>query len=176
MNLIYYLKLHSDNVSILLHLFTYVWFNKYAFSHLKSKSEDNNIKEDSLRQFELDNDDDTELKKLSKLDRLRALEDVDDLYNSIHGLRQNYKIVDKLGEGTFSAVYKAIDLHHHSYDNSYWFTHDQIDKHQLSRKSKVYVALKRIYVTSCPYRIQNELEILYTLRYAFSCQHLACLN
>lgn len=34
----------------------------------------------------------------------------------------------------------------------------------MVRKGKVYVAVKRIYVTSSPFRIQNELEILHDLR------------
>lgn len=60
--------------------------------------------------------------------------------------------------GTFSSVYKAIDLQHHVFDNSQW--------RPMSRKGKVYVAVKRIYVTSSPIRIQNELELMHDLRCA----------
>ena len=63
--------------------------------------------------------------------------------------------------GTFSSVYKGIDLEHHEYDNSAWAYGSAI-----GRGGKVYVALKRIYVTSSPIRIQNELEILNDLRLA----------
>ncbi len=61
--------------------------------------------------------------------------------------------------GTFSSVYKGIDLDHHEYDNTAWAYGSAI-----GRGGKVYVALKRIYVTSSPIRIQNELEILNDLR------------
>lgn len=60
--------------------------------------------------------------------------------------------------GTFSSVYKAIDLHHNSYDNSDW------DRDDIHHRKKVYVALKRIYVTSSPQRILNELELMEDLR------------
>lgn len=110
-----------------------------------------------------------------------------------------FQLVDRLGEGalpslghcssvllrrrtgTFSSVYKAIDLHHSVYDNHQWHP---VDVEQLptpaptsaagdsfagmskkrKRGKKVYVALKRIYVTSSPQRIQNELDILARLR------------
>lgn len=58
--------------------------------------------------------------------------------------------------GTFSSVYKALDLFHDEFDNSQW--------RPTLRKGKVYVAIKRIYVTSSPSRIQNELELLHDLR------------
>ncbi|KAG9317328.1 kinase-like domain-containing protein, partial [Chiua virens] len=51
-------------------------------------------------------------------------------------LSRDYKVVDRLGTGTFSSVYKAIDL------------------------CKVFVAIKRIYVTSNPERIRNEISIM----------------
>jgi len=63
-----------------------------------------------------------------------------------------------LHAGTFSSVYKAVDLHHESFDNSSWQPQAQ------ARRGKVYVAVKRIYVTSSPSRIHNELEILHDLR------------
>jgi cell division control protein 7 len=93
--------------------------------------------------------------------------------------------------GTFSSVYKAIDLHHNVYDNAQW---KPVDIEQLptpaptsasdrssldvglkrKRGKKVYVALKRIYVTSSPQRIQNEIDILGRLRcaYIFEVSHI----
>ncbi|GAA5878599.1 hypothetical protein JCM3774_004077 [Rhodotorula dairenensis] len=76
--------------------------------------------------------------------------------DAVPALTEKYQLIDRLGEGTFSSVYKAIDLHHHVFDNSQW--------RPVSRKGKVYVAVKRIYVTSSPSRIQNELELLHDLR------------
>lgn len=115
--------------------------------------------------LDADEEDCQELRRLPREERLHAIDDMCDLYKSVDGFGENYKLVDKLGEGTFSAVYKAIDLKHHDYDNKYWFTKEQTDTRQLQhRDRKVYVALKRIYQTSCPLRIQNELELLHSLR------------
>ena len=61
--------------------------------------------------------------------------------------------------GTFSTVYKAIDLKHDEFKNEQWET-------RITRKPNkpVYVALKRIYVTSSPQRILNEIDIMVNLR------------
>lgn len=81
--------------------------------------------------------------------------------------------------GTFSSVYKAIDLKNASYDNSLWLnaqtgavTAGDVDiasssSHKKPKRPKVYVALKRIYVTSSPTRIENEISILEDLRFVF---------
>jgi cell division control protein 7 len=111
--------------------------------------------------------------------------------------------------GTFSSVYKAIDVYHYHYDNRSWrepspsgesssaagcqpssetpsdlqpaeamkWTRELRDtwrdnSHYISgydrtpggTAKKVYVALKRIYMTSSPERIANELEIMEELR------------
>ncbi|BGP13297.1 hypothetical protein JCM10213_004933 [Rhodosporidiobolus nylandii] len=90
--------------------------------------------------------------------------EMDGLERAVPGLPHKYHLVDRLGEGTFSSVYKAIDLQHHVYDNSLW--------RPVERKGKVYVAVKRIYVTSSPIRIHNELEILNDLRGARNVAYL----
>ncbi|GAA6030176.1 hypothetical protein JCM8097_009299 [Rhodosporidiobolus ruineniae] len=82
--------------------------------------------------------------------------EMDGLEKAVPALAQKYRLVDRLGEGTFSSVYKAIDIHNHHFDNSSW--------QPSGKKGKVYVAVKRIYVTSSPDRIRNELEILHDLR------------
>lgn len=135
-------------------------------------------------------------------------EDIESLEQRIEGLRAQYHIVDKLGSGTFSTVYKALDLHHALYENDEWIEAyarsmapgalpphviRQMDSDQASdplrsqqpcprylRASQyfrqtgkpVYVALKRIFVTSSPARICNELEILALLRGGPSVSHL----
>jgi hypothetical protein len=73
-------------------------------------------------------------------------------------LTEDYRLVDRLGTGTFSTVFKAVDLHHHSkWDNALW-----IQPHRPS--GKTFVAIKRIYVTSAPDRIRNEIAIMETCR------------
>jgi cell division control protein 7 len=92
--------------------------------------------------------------------------------------------VTRRSPGTFSTVYKAEDLLYDSYDNSWdldkesdkWTppplksftsqssaTLDYQSQSQRRRKPK-YVAIKKIYVTSSPSRILNELELLHDLR------------
>ncbi|KDN43916.1 kinase-like protein [Tilletiaria anomala UBC 951] len=103
------------------------------------------------------------LQELEKIgDEIEALE------RSIRGLAQNYQIVDKLGEGTFSTVYKAIDVNHLDYFNRWWtwktLKQDATGRYIPSTRKTVYVALKRIYVTSSPARILNELELMEKMR------------
>lgn len=85
--------------------------------------------------------------------------------------------------GTFSTVYKAEDLLYDIYRNDWDMFQDaqpeswaspppkkrrMEDRHgrplPTQRKKARYVALKKIYVTSSPIRIQNELELLHDLR------------
>ena len=96
--------------------------------------------------------------------------------------------------GTFSTVYKAEDLKYDSYRNDWdiderestkWSSPSRrlqrgskrqkplqsSEKHYMKmvdRKRQRYVAIKKIYVTSSPGRILNELELLYDLRDADS--------
>jgi cell division control protein 7 len=62
--------------------------------------------------------------------------------------------------GTFSSVYKAEDLLYDKYDNSWDF---EDGPQQAGARPPKYVAIKKIYVTSSPARIQNELELLHDL-------------
>ncbi|KAI0065867.1 kinase-like protein [Artomyces pyxidatus] len=86
-------------------------------------------------------------------------------------LNDDYKLVDRLGTGTFSSVYKAIDKGYHTkWHNSVWHgSHPPSSSafYQSVRPppgSKVFVAIKRIYVTSSPERIRNEITIMETCR------------
>ena len=95
----------------------------------------------------------------------RLEEEIDALTASVDGL-DAYHIVDKLGEGTFSSVYKAIDVHHDMYRNEPWAKSETPRiVPRAPKPGAVYVALKRIYVTSSTARIVNELEIMEMLRY-----------
>ncbi|KAK7029416.1 Cell division control protein 7 [Paramarasmius palmivorus] len=94
-------------------------------------------------------------------------------------LTDDYKLLDRLGTGTFSSVYKAVDLYYHTkWDNTPWHGHHppHSSAHYQSiprpEGSRVYVAIKRIYVTSSPERIRNEISILEECR---SCRHVSQL-
>ncbi|WFC97320.1 non-specific serine/threonine protein kinase [Malassezia yamatoensis] len=94
----------------------------------------------------------------------RLEEEIEALTSSVQGL-DAYYVVDKLGEGTFSSVYKAVDLHHDLYRNEPWaLSNTPRIQPRPPKPGAVYVALKRIYVTSSTARIVNELEIMEMLR------------
>lgn len=72
--------------------------------------------------------------------------------------------------GTFSTVYKAEDLEYNNYNNR-WDIDERENRKWTSpgyrrkqTKRPHYVAIKKIYVTSSPMRIFNELELLYDLK------------
>jgi len=75
-----------------------------------------------------------------------------------------------ISPGTFSTVYKAEDLLYNRYKNDWdleckenaW-PHETGDGKRRRTKTR-FVAIKKIYVTSSPLRILNELELLYDLR------------
>jgi cell division control protein 7 len=80
-----------------------------------------------------------------------------------------YKLTS-LPSGTFSTVYKAEDLQYYHYKNQWDIQNKENSpwnrKGPRSRRleDSRYVAIKKIYVTSSPVRILNELEILHDLR------------
>ncbi|KAK6534255.1 hypothetical protein TWF281_005585 [Arthrobotrys megalospora] len=97
-------------------------------------------------------------------------EEIDEFMASFRKLDLHYRIVSKTGEGTFSSVYKAIDLRYDKYINEwdldertaeYYSPRSKRQRFNHTREKKVkYVAIKKIYVTSSPQRIHNELELL----------------
>ena len=111
-------------------------------------------------------------------------QEITDLYSSCPGLPTRYIIVNKIGEGTFSSVYKAIDMHYVPSNvgdtaggdiaaesasagyTSAGMNASEENPPQKKRKTKHHrlhhhhVALKRIYVTSSPTRILSELQML----------------
>ncbi|KAK6357010.1 hypothetical protein TWF718_001341 [Orbilia javanica] len=97
-------------------------------------------------------------------------EEIDEFMASFRKLDLHYKIVSKTGEGTFSSVYKAIDLRYDNYINEwdldertaeYYSPRSKRQRLNQAKEKKVkYVAIKKIYVTSSPQRIHNELELL----------------
>ncbi|KAK6363316.1 hypothetical protein TWF730_000754 [Orbilia blumenaviensis] len=96
-------------------------------------------------------------------------EEIDEFMASFRKLDLHYKIVSKTGEGTFSSVYKAIDLRYDKYVNDwdldertaeYYSPRSKRQRTNTREKKIKYVAIKKIYVTSSPQRIHNELELL----------------
>ncbi|KAK0610953.1 kinase-like domain-containing protein [Immersiella caudata] len=113
-------------------------------------------------------------------------QDMEKLANTYPGFRHRYRLIKRIGEGTFSTVYKAEDLQYDRYDNSWdldkenekwsppplktYASHSSMttdatqSMEQARRRKPKYVAIKKIYVTSSPTRILNELELLHDLR------------
>ncbi|KAM5376301.1 hypothetical protein ACJZ2D_005523 [Fusarium nematophilum] len=104
--------------------------------------------------------------------------DMDKLQDDFPGFRNRYRLIKRIGEGTFSTVYKAEDIMYDQYDNSWDFEDDSskwtpppkanntspVSHRAPPRRKARYVAIKKIYVTSSPSRILNELELLHDLR------------
>ncbi|KAF2808049.1 kinase-like protein [Mytilinidion resinicola] len=84
-------------------------------------------------------------------------EDIQRFEDSFRGITSKYRLINRIGEGTFSTVYKAEDLQYSKYSNDW-------DVESGPRKKARFVAIKKIYVTSSPIRIFNELELLHDLK------------
>ncbi|CAK7562625.1 MAG: Cell division control protein 7 [Sporothrix epigloea] len=118
-----------------------------------------------------------------------VLHDMEKLQATFPSFRSQFRLIKRIGEGTFSTVYKAEDLQYERYDNSWDLDCDtdkwaspplkrtrfvngarragdggDIAKDSRPRRRVKYVAIKKIYVTSSPLRILNELELLHDLR------------
>ncbi|KAL7276464.1 Cell division control protein 7 [Rhizina undulata] len=115
-----------------------------------------------------------------------VLEEMERFLGTFQGIEKRFRLINKIGEGTFSSVYKAEDLEYDYYDNSWDLSLNDPPVHSRAspppqkrrrmanpddpsssihapRRSPKYVAIKKIYVTSSPARIQNELELLHDL-------------
>ncbi|KAI9722845.1 MAG: hypothetical protein M1828_004411 [Chrysothrix sp. TS-e1954] len=105
-----------------------------------------------------------------------VVEDMQRLEESFRGFNKSYRLINRIGEGTFSTVYKAEDLHYNEYNNDWDIDKDKenVNTTQHHKRAKIerrkphYVAIKKIYVTSSPARIMNELELLHLLRHCDS--------
>ncbi|KAG0166321.1 hypothetical protein DFQ30_007337 [Apophysomyces sp. BC1015] len=122
--------------------------------------------------------DPTAEQKGNELAKKAIMEEIEHVMKSVKHLSTYYKIVDIIGEGTFSKVYKAIDIRHDYYNNEAW-THQLLPVKQSEKERKKeseetsstvqqihnkYVALKRVYLTSSPKRISDEIAMLQDLR------------
>ncbi|KAL9590741.1 MAG: hypothetical protein Q9203_000463 [Teloschistes exilis] len=109
-------------------------------------------------------------------------EDMVKLERTFHAKGLKFRMIDRIGEGTFSTVYKAEDMHYDFYQNDWdieaadgskWSSppvkkrrheHSQDSEGRQRTRQPRFVAIKKIYVTSSPTRIQNELELLHDLQ------------
>ncbi|KAJ7783614.1 kinase-like protein [Mycena maculata] len=126
-----------------------------------------------------ESDEELSIMKKSVQDRHEIEEEITELERAVPVLSEDYKLVDRLGTGTFSSVYKALDVgYHKKWDNTPWhgFHPPSSSAHYQSVPrppgTKVFVAIKRIYVTSNPERIRNEIAILADCR---GCRHISQL-
>ncbi|KAJ5613478.1 hypothetical protein N7528_007132 [Penicillium herquei] len=153
---------------------------RYASQEPSEDASDNND-EKALSREEPEVDDEYEDEdEEEEVDEL-VREDMTKLENSFPGISERFRLVNRIGEGTFSTVYKAEDLLYDHYEND-WDVFGQVEQESWTspptkrrrvegangRKKVRYVALKKIYVTSSPIRIQNELELLHDLRHCRS--------
>ncbi|KAF2753740.1 kinase-like protein [Pseudovirgaria hyperparasitica] len=100
-------------------------------------------------------------------------EDIDRFAASFEGITKQYRLINRIGEGTFSTVYKAEDLLYDHFENDWdieekennrYLTPNRRKEKRQPRRRAHYVAIKKIYATSSPIRILNELELLHDLR------------
>ncbi|KAF9922858.1 hypothetical protein FBU30_007001 [Linnemannia zychae] len=147
------------------------WDSKHRRKRVRTseRAEGNGIQDDD-DESEPEDDEENQVVPEYVLREMQAFE------QGFNGLQGKFKLLDKIGAGTFSSVYKAIDLEYDQYDNTPWdYEMERIPdtdtadgttpatiKLSDSGGGKV-VALKRIYVTSSPDRIQNEISILHDL-------------
>ncbi|KAF8621914.1 hypothetical protein AX15_007409 [Amanita polypyramis BW_CC] len=135
--------------------------------------------EDTDSDVLMETDEEMSIQLKPKEDQETIEQEIEDLIRAVPQLAPDYRIVDRLGTGTFSSVYKAVDLgYHNKWDNSPWHGHHPPTSsayYQSALKSpgsKVFVAIKRIYVTSNPERIRNEISIMEDCR---GCRHVSQL-
>ncbi|KAJ5469459.1 Cell cycle serine/threonine-protein kinase hsk1 [Penicillium diatomitis] len=135
----------------------------------------------SLVESELDEDDGQEDEEEEEVDET-VREDMMKLKDTFPEIADRFRLINRIGEGTFSTVYKAEDLQFYGNYRKEWEIFGQAQDREAeewgkppSKRRKMngapndqhrprYVALKKIYVTSSPIRIQNELELLHDLR------------
>ena len=99
------------------------------------------------------------------------------LHTMFPEIEKDYHILKVIGSGTFSSVFKAIDLKHHELDNSAWDT--QPAKRYFTRlasSSPKMVAIKQVYAFASVKRIFAEIDFLLTIRHTQCKQLLAIIT
>ncbi|KAL8794541.1 MAG: hypothetical protein Q9195_002876 [Heterodermia aff. obscurata] len=125
------------------------------------------VHDDCVAHQHYDEDSDDSAEDSPEIDAV-VKQDMDKLENIFHDIGFKFRMIDR----TFSTVYKAEDMHYEYYQND-WdpdvhyrsrSTSGRSGEGRQPRKKPRFVAIKKIYVTSSPMRIQNELELLHVLR------------
>lgn len=145
----------------------------------EEQQEEDDMAEDDNDAESEDTDEELTINLKSPEEREEIEEEIEDLLDTVPELNEDYRIVDRLGTGTFSSVYKAVDLHYaEKWHNDAWMGRhppgSSAHYQSLLRpiRGKVFLAIKRIYVTSNPERIRNEIAILEDCR---GCRHVSQL-
>ncbi|KAJ2682667.1 Cell division control protein 7, partial [Coemansia sp. RSA 1285] len=86
----------------------------------EDEEEEGNEGEEGDDNGEDEDEDDEYLEETRDCDVEGTVEEMGELEQLIPGLAEQYRLLGKIGEGTFSTVYKAIDLQHEKYENSSW--------------------------------------------------------
>lgn len=148
--------------------------------HQEAETYDNEATEDATDNMEesrgpleesgatISDDDDEEQQPVEDV----VQDDIERFEASFKNITKRYRLINRIGEGTFSTVYKAEDLLYDEYRNDWDHDADKENRqgHTVAKSTSVprqkprYVAIKKIYVTSSPQRILNELELLHDLR------------
>lgn len=110
---------------------------------------------------------------LPKLQELGLAEDVEPFsagpIKALHAMfpciESQYHILRVIGTGTFSSVFKAVDLKNSLYDNTSW-DHSPRKRYNTRRalSEPRLVAIKQVYASASPARILREIEILMAVR------------
>lgn len=87
------------------------------------------------------------------------------LHAMFPGIEMQYHVQRVIGTGTFSSVFKAIDLKHSLYDNASWdhTTRRRYNTRRATTEPRS-VAIKQVYASASPNRILREIEILSAVR------------
>ncbi|KAG5440342.1 hypothetical protein PCANB_001912 [Pneumocystis canis] len=100
-----------------------------------------------------------------------SIREIEALLSAVPELEEQYHVLKLIGYGTFSCVFKAIDMKYHEYDNSPW--ENGLDTLRYCTRLAVqrthYVAIKQIYATQSTHRVVKELKILEQLKPSVTC-------
>eukprot|EP00833_Pecoramyces_ruminatium_P016545 jgi/Orpsp1_1/1190577/evm.model.d7180000079869.1 len=141
---------------------------KYKTSKKDKKENGLNNKEDILQmndENKYDLNDNNNLDSSSEEEEVSdsIKEEIKNLLEDIPELKNKYYILNKTGEGTFSSVYKALRIDEEKKRKERIRKKKENIFYTKKIKDKKYYALKRIYATSSPQRIENEISILHDL-------------